>query len=99
MPVPDRPVLKAFPLRTTLFVWLALLLLLAVTAGTSFLALGPFNLVVNAAIASAKAGLVLVFFMHFPSASRMVKIAGAAGIVWLSLLFALSLTDFLSRGP
>ena len=80
-----------------LFNPLALLSLLALTAGSSLLPLGTFNLVSNLAIAVFKAALVLYFFMRIGKSRPIVRIAAAAGIVWLALLCALALSDVLFR--
>ena len=45
-------------------VWLALAALLAVTVGSAYVPLGPFNSVVNLIIAAIKAALIAVFFMN-----------------------------------
>jgi cytochrome c oxidase subunit 4 len=79
-------------------VWLALMALLALTAGSSFVPLGTFNVVVNFTIAAIKAALVLVFFMHVARGEAAVRIAAAAGLLWLGFLFALSFVDILARG-
>jgi len=97
MSLPGRPVMKALALRSHLLVWLALLALLALTAGSSLLPLGRFNLVSNLAIAVAKAALVLYFFMRIGKSRPIVRIAAAAGIVWLALLCGLALSDVLFR--
>lgn len=90
--------MNASRVRPYLLTWIALLLLLALTTGSSFVAMGPFNLVVNLAIALAKALLVVFFFMHVRSGSPMTRIAAVAGLLWLALLAGLSLTDYLARG-
>jgi len=79
-------------------VWIALLVLLGLSAVSSLLALGTFNLVSNFAIAALKAALVVIVFMRIRRSERTVHVAAAAGIVWLALLIALSLSDFLARG-
>ena len=89
--------MKALALRSHLLVWLALLSLLALTAGSSLLPLGRFNLVSNLAIAVAKAALVLYFFMRIGKSRPIVRVAAAAGIVWLALLCGLALSDVLFR--
>lgn len=86
------------PLRSHLAVWVALMALLALTAGSSFLPLGSLNVVVNFTIAAVKAALVLVFFMHVARRDTAVRIAAAAGLLWLGFLFALSFVDILARG-
>ncbi len=82
-------------LRTPCLVWLALVALLAATVGSALLPLGMWNAVVNFGIASIKAALVLVFFMHLPQSTRTVWVVAAAGVFWLALLFGLSLADLL----
>ncbi len=89
--------MKALALRSHLLVWLALMALLALSAGSSLLPLGVFNLVSNLAIGIAKAALVLYFFMRIGKSRPIVRIAAAAGIVWLALLCGLALSDVLFR--
>ena len=84
--------------RSCLLTWIALLILLGLSAGSSLLALGIFNLVSNFAIAALKAALVVVVFMRIAHSGRTVQVVAGAGIVWLALLIALSLTDFVARG-
>lgn len=78
-------------------IWLALLLLLALTVGSAFLPLGIGNTIVNMAIAGMKAALVVVFFMELSRSSTLIRIAAAAGAFWLSFLFVLSAGDYLTR--
>ena len=78
-------------------VGIALLALLGLTLALAMVDLGPLNLPVAMAIASAKAGLVVVFFMHVRSSSRVMKIAAMAGLFWLAFMFGLTLSDFLTR--
>lgn len=89
---------RSLPLRSHFFVWLALMVLLALTTGSSFLPLGTANVVVNFTIAAIKAALVLVFFMHVRRGEVAVRIAATAGLLWLGFLFALSFVDILARG-
>ncbi|HEV8501789.1 MAG TPA: cytochrome C oxidase subunit IV family protein [Casimicrobiaceae bacterium] len=90
--------MKPLTLRRHLLVGLALFVLLALTAGSALLPLGAFNAVSNFAIAAVKAALVVVFFMHLGRGDAAVRIAAAAGVLWLGFLVALSLVDFLGRG-
>ena len=83
--------------RRNILVWLALLVLLLSTFGAAYLPLGAGNLVVGLAIAMIKAGLVVVFFMGLRQADSLIKLAAAAGIVWLTFMFALTLSDVLAR--
>jgi cytochrome c oxidase subunit 4 len=90
--------MKASGSRALVLTWLALLALLALTTASAFVPLHGFNVVVNLGIAFAKAALVVVVFMHLPRGTPMIRIFALAGVLWLCLLVALSLTDFAARG-
>ena len=90
--------MRRLAVRRHVVVWLALLSLLALTAASSLLPMGAFNTVVNFAIACVKTALVLVFFMHIGRGDAAVRVAAAAGVLWLGFLVALSLVDFVARG-
>ena len=79
-------------------VWLALLLLLALTIGSAYIPLGAGNSVLNLAIAALKASLVLLFFMHLRRSSTLVRLTAASALLWLAFMFALTFADYLSRG-
>ncbi len=91
MTKPDKPVARA------LKVWIALLLLLGITVGCSYIPLGAGNTLVNALAALAKAGLVIAFFMHLREAAPVIRLVAIFGAVTLSLLFLLSGLDFITR--
>lgn len=76
----------------------ALMLLLALTWGIGYVDLGPFNLIVALAIAITKAMLVVLFFMHIKGGSRLLHLAAGAGILWLLIMFVLTLSDYFTRG-
>jgi cytochrome c oxidase subunit 4 len=85
------------PARTYVLVWLALLALLALTLGSSYLPMGWLNPTINLGVAAAKALLVLAFFMHLRSGHYLLRIVAAAGFFWLALLIGLAFTDFTMR--
>ena len=77
---------------------ICLLILTVTTAGAAFVNLGPFNPVVALLIATIKATLVVLFFMHVKGASE--KLTGAvviSGFFFLAILISLSLADYLTR--
>jgi cytochrome c oxidase subunit 4 len=79
-------------------IWITLLCLTVVTAAVSFVDLGPFNTVVALVIATVKALLVVLFFMHVKYTSeKLTKIVIVAAIFWLFLLLALSMADYGTR--
>ena len=85
-------------LKANIAVWLALLVLTGVTAGVAFIDLGPFNTVVALVIATIKALLVVLIFMHVKYASdRLTKVVLISALFWLFLLLGLSLADYTTR--
>ena len=86
------------PLKTNIAVWLTLMVLTGVTAGVAFIDLGPFNTVVALVIATCKALLVVLIFMHAKYASeRLIKVVVASALFFLLLLLGLSLADYTTR--
>jgi cytochrome c oxidase subunit 4 len=95
-----KPEPHAHILSSTLYVtiWITLMILTVVTAAVSFVDLGPFNTVVALVIASVKALLVVLFFMHVKySSDRLTKAVCVAVLFWLMLLLGLSLMDYGTR--
>ncbi len=84
--------------RTYVTVWAILISLTALTTGIAYVDLGPFNTPIAISIAVAKMLLVALYFMNVRYSGRMVQVAAAAGICWLLILFALTLSDYLTRG-
>ena len=86
------------PVRTYISIWLTLLVLTGLTAGVAFVNLGPFNTVVALVIATLKALLVVLIFMHVKYASdRLTKVVLVSALFWLLLLLGLSLADYTTR--
>jgi cytochrome c oxidase subunit 4 len=84
--------------KTYITIWLALLVLTGLTAGIAFVDLGPFNTVVALVIATGKALLVVLIFMHVKYASdRLTKVVLVSALFWLFLLLGLSLADYTTR--
>lgn len=85
------------PVSRYLWVLAALLTLLLVTAGSALLNLGRFNLVINLSISVLMTLLLMTAFMHETGARKLTRLASALGFIWLAMLIALSLLDFLTR--
>ena len=84
--------------KTYITIWLALLVLTGLTAGIAFVNLGPFNTVVALVIATGKALLVVLIFMHVKYTSdRLTKVVLVSALFWLLLLLGLSLADYTTR--
>ena len=84
--------------KANVAVWLALLVLTGVTTGIAFVDLGPLNTIVALVIATCKALLVVLIFMHVKYASdKLVKVVVIADVFFLMLLLGLSLADYSTR--
>ena len=83
--------------RTGVTVYVALLLLTALTVLVSYVDLGIWNAVVALLIASLKASLVALFFMHLKSENRLVWGFALVPIVFLALIIFGTLVDTMLR--
>jgi cytochrome c oxidase subunit 4 len=81
--------------RSLTLTWLALLVLLAATMATAYLKLGAGNLALNLGIATAKAVLVAVVFMHLRQSHAVIRAIAVAGVLWLMILLGLGMSDFI----
>ena len=76
----------------------ALLFLTAITVGASYIDFGQGNIVIALAIATVKATLVALFFMHLKGAhERLLKLVVISTVFFLFLLLALSMADYGTR--
>ena len=92
----DRALLP--PLMPELGVFLALFALAAISVLVAFWsAFGGLAILACLAIAVVMAALVMIFFMHLRSAMAVMALAGLAGVVWLAILFGLTMADYLTR--
>lgn len=79
-------------------IWVILIIATFLTAWISTVDLGIFNTVVALIIATCKASIVVLFFMHVKYTSeKMTKAVLVAAIFWLMLLLILSLADYATR--
>lgn len=85
------------PPRSLVLTWLALLALVGITLGLAYVPLGTVNIVVALGIAVVKAALVVTVFMKLFRSPVLTRVAAAAGLFWLAILFSLSATDYLTR--
>jgi len=89
---------KVHSVRLYLLVYLALLCLLILTVGMSFLDIGRHeNNTIAIGIACAKALLIILFFMHIKYERWITWYFASAGFVWLGIMIVLSMNDYLTR--
>jgi cytochrome c oxidase subunit 4 len=86
------------PKKTYLAVFVALMVLTAVTTAVAFLDLGALNTPVALAVAVTKALLVVLVFMHVRHSTLLTKIVVFGGTFWLALLIGITMADYVSRG-
>lgn len=84
--------------KTYLFTWIALLLLALATTLIGRLDLGPFNMPIAVLIATAKAALIVAFFMQAKHESKLVHVVIAAGVIWFLILLTNTVGDYATRG-
>jgi cytochrome c oxidase subunit IV len=89
---------KSSPLVTYFLVWGALLLGTLLTYEAAFLDLGRFNAAVALVIATTKALLVALFFMHIKGAhEKLLKLVVISTVFFLFILLVLSMADYGTR--
>ena len=88
---------KASP-KTYLKVFVALMVLLALTVAADFVNLGPFNVLVAMTISVAKAALIVLFFMEVRYSHPIVWLFAGASFLWLLLLLVITMSDYATRG-
>ena len=86
------------PLPTYFAVWISLLVGTGLTYYAAKLDLGVFNAAVALIIATTKALLVVLFFMHLKGASeKLLKLVVISTVFFLFILLALSMADYGTR--
>ncbi|HEY7352678.1 MAG TPA: cytochrome C oxidase subunit IV family protein [Terriglobales bacterium] len=79
-------------------IWAVLIIGTILTAWIATVDLGIFNTVVALLIATCKASIVVLFFMHVKYTSeKMTKAILISAVFWLFLLLFLSLADYSTR--
>ncbi len=85
--------------RTYYRVFVTLIALTVLTVSFSRLPVAEeWHLIVGLMVATAKASLVVLFFMHLIFSSRLTWVVALSGLLWLGILIAYTLTDYLTRG-
>jgi len=83
--------------RVYMAILFALLLGTALTVWASYVDLGFWNPIIALAIATTKATLVVLFFMHVKYSTKLTKLTVFAGIFTFLILISLTLADYISR--
>jgi cytochrome c oxidase subunit 4 len=84
--------------KTYLSVFLILLVGTFMTVVAAFYDFpGQLNTIVAMTIASAKATVVVLYFMHVRYSSRLIWVIVASALFWMGILFALTFSDYWTR--
>jgi len=80
------------------YVWIALLVLTAITVTTAGLNVGRVGIIIVLVIAATKSTMVLLWFMHLRSEKRLLlKLLVPIAIATLAIFIGLTYTDILTR--
>jgi cytochrome c oxidase subunit 4 len=67
------------------------------TVWAAFQNFGPFNIVIALGIATVKATLVVLYFMHARYSPKRTQLVIVCSVFWLAIMLALTLSDYSTR--
>lgn len=85
------------PQKIYVLVFVTLLCLTLITVDVAFYNFGWLNIYIALMIATVKATIVVMYFMHVKYSSRLTWVFAIAGIFWMVILFTLTLSDYFTR--
>ena len=69
----------------------------AITVWAAYQNFGVFNIIIAVGIATVKATLVVLYFMHARYASKRTQLMIFSGIFWLAIMLFMTLSDYITR--
>jgi len=78
-------------------IFLTLMAGTGITVWAAFRNFGMFNIVIALAIATFKATLVVLYFMHARYSPRRTQLVIVCSVFWLAIMLALTLADYQTR--
>ncbi|HYT20756.1 MAG TPA: cytochrome C oxidase subunit IV family protein [Candidatus Polarisedimenticolia bacterium] len=78
-------------------IFAALILGTGITVWAAFQNFGPFNIVIALGIATIKATLVVLYFMHARYSPGRTQLVIVCSVFWLAIMLALTLADYDTR--
>jgi cytochrome c oxidase subunit 4 len=85
------------PPKVYVGIFLSLMVLTAATVAAAYVNLGALNIVVALAIATLKATLVVLYFMHARYSPKRTQLVIICAVFWLAIMLALTLSDYSTR--
>lgn len=83
--------------KTYVIVWITLMVLTAVTVYVSYINFGILNIVIALVVASIKASIVALYFMHLKFEDSITWVFALFPLSLLALLIAMTITDTFTR--
>jgi cytochrome c oxidase subunit IV len=78
-------------------IFFTLMLGTGITVWAAFQNFGQFNIVIALAIATLKATLVVLYFMHARYSPKRTQLVIVCSVFWLAIMLALTLADYNTR--
>jgi cytochrome c oxidase subunit 4 len=83
--------------RIYVVIFLSLMLGTGLTVWAAFQNFGKFNIVIALGIATIKATLVVLYFMHARYSPKRTQLVIICAVFWLAIMLALTLSDYDTR--
>jgi cytochrome c oxidase subunit IV len=83
--------------KVYLVIFASLMLGTYITVKAAFVDLGQWNIVIALGIATIKATLVVLYFMHARYSPKRTQLVIVCSIFWLAIMLALTLSDYTTR--
>jgi cytochrome c oxidase subunit IV len=80
--------------KVYILIFLCLMAGTTITVAAAFRNYGKFNIVIALAIATIKATLVVLYFMHARYSPKRTQLVIVCAVFWLAILLALTLSDY-----
>jgi cytochrome c oxidase subunit 4 len=80
-----------------IIIFASLMLGTGITVWAAFQNFGPFNIVIALSIATIKAALVVLYFMHARYSPKRTQLVIVCSIFWLAIMLGLTLSDYNTR--
>jgi cytochrome c oxidase subunit 4 len=80
-----------------IIIFVSLMLGTGITIWAAFQNFGKFNIVIALAIATIKATLVVLYFMHARYSPKRTQLVIVCSVFWLAIMLALTLADYDTR--
>jgi len=94
----ESPAEHVSTLGSSVAIWLTLLVFTGLTVGAAFVDLGPLNTILALSIATFKAILVVLFFMHVKyTHEKLTGLVIVSALFFLFILLSLSMADYATR--